>query len=113
MGIAWSYQDPFEGVAESGITSNVIDLRDVHDWTLSWYTTSGATSSHTIQLSNASNTGLDSGDIPEAAWSNWTEYAGSWLSRTITPPLGVRWGRILREASGASVQNDVARQILN
>ena len=97
-----SYTDPFRDVAESAKTSGVIDLSDAFDWSYSYYTTGGTTSLHTLQLSNAP----DIENIPEASWSAWTHFGKTGLGSLATvkfPPLGVRYARILRTASTASL----------
>ena len=105
-----AYENPFRGVAESAITSNVIDLRDAFDWSFSYYTTSGTVSAHTLQLSNA----FDIENIAEATWSTWTQFGKTGLGSVATtkfPPLGVRFARFLRSASGASISIDVNKLV--
>lgn len=102
--------NPFDGVAESAITSELIDLRDAFDWSFSYYTTSGTVSAHTLQLSNA--VGPES--IAEASWSNWTQFGKTGLGSVATtkfPPLGVRYARILRAASGASITININKLV--
>ena len=97
-----AHTNPFKGIAESALTSGVIDLRDAFDWSFSYYTTSGTVSQHTLQLSNAD----DVENIPEASWSNWTKFGTTALLSVATikfPPLGVRFARILRKGSTASL----------
>lgn len=96
--------DPFDGVSESGVTSNVIDVRDAFDHTISWRTTSGTTSINTIQISVNTFRSFNQASIPEGSWSNWSTFGDSQLSQTINPPLGETHVRILRENSGASFE---------
>ena len=103
---AWTLFNPFAGVAESVTSSNVIDLRDAFDFSVSWYTTSGTTTDIDWQVSNYSM--KDS--IPEAAWSTWTSLVVSEAS-FLQPPLGVAFGRLVRTASGASVTFKTYKQI--
>ena len=105
-----SYTDPFRDVAESGKTSAVIDLSDAFDWSLSYYTTDGTVSLHTLQLSNAP----DIENIPEASWSAWTHFGKTGLGSLATikfPPLGLRYARILRIASGASLTININKLV--
>ena len=93
------YTDPYTGVAASVITSNVVDLRDAFDLSVSWFTTSGATSTITLQISNADL--IES--IAEASWSNFTRFGQnaplpSSQASTIFPALGVRYLRFLRRS---------------
>jgi hypothetical protein len=109
--------NPYKGLADSVITSNPFHLMDAFDWSYSWYTTSGATSRTTLELSNSGAD--DSADIPEASWSRWTVFGhtkppGSGAS-TEFPPLGVRWGRFRRWPSSATTARglviDVNKQV--
>jgi hypothetical protein len=102
-----TFVDPFEGLAASIITSNSFDLRHAVSWTLSWYTTAGTTSQHTLQISNWSNPALASS--VSTGYVNYTTF-GTGTPAVIEPPTGVRYGRVLRTASGASVVVDIARQ---
>jgi hypothetical protein len=111
----WVFIDPFSGVPESVVTSNVISTRFAFDLTVSHYTTSGVTSTMTYETSNASANPFTGGTINEAAWSQWTSF-GSYAmphptskATTFDPPLGYRWARIVRENSGASHQINVHR----
>lgn len=105
-----AFSDPFTGVAESAKTSQVLDLRDAFDWSFSYYTTDGTVSLHTLQLSNA----VGPEDIPEASWSAWTHFGKTGLGSLATikfPPLGVRYMRMLRIASGASLSINVNKLV--
>ena len=104
------YIDPYKGLADSVVTSNVINLTDAFDWSYSWRTTSGATSRVTVEISNAKST--DS--IQEKQWSRWTVFGATAPptpsgSSTEFPPLGVRFVRFRRWASAttAKVKIDV------
>jgi hypothetical protein len=100
------FVNPFQGLAESITTSNVVDTRFAFDITLSWRTTSGVTSVLTYQTSN-DNTNLH-GTITEATWSDWTVIGttgGFSGSSTLDPPLGYGWARILREVPPASASS--------
>lgn len=109
--------NPYKDAADSDITSSVFHLMDAYDWSYSWYTTSGATSRVTLEISNSGE--ADSADIPEASWSRWTVFGhtkppGSGAS-TEFPPLGVRYGRFLRWPSSATtlrgITIDVNKQV--
>lgn len=105
-----AFSDPFANKAESAITSDILDLRDAFDWSFSYYTTSGTVSAHTLQLSNA----YDIESIAEASWSNWTQFGKTGLGSFATtkfPPLGVRFARFLRSASGASITINVNKLV--
>ncbi len=114
----WSSSDPFNGVAVSAVTSDVIDVRDAFDIMISWRTTSGATSRCTLQMYVA-----DAGTpaaFTEGRWSNWTKFGETTstpasLSSLIIPPLGIGHIRFLRQVAGAPSQTSfdihVARQV--
>ncbi len=104
-----AFQNPFLRLAESAVTSNLVDTRYAFDVTLSWRTTSGTTSITTYQISNGD--GLkNTSSIPETSWSDWTVLGTIGITgqpslvTTLDPPLGYRWARILRENSGASLE---------
>ena len=106
--------NPYSGKAESAVTSNVFHLMDAFDWSYSWYTISGTTSNVTLELSNSGV--QDDASIPEASWSRWTSFgatspAPASQATLEFPPLGIRWGRFRRSASGASVTIDVNKQV--
>lgn len=100
------YADPYTGLAESVITSNIVDLRDAFDLSVSWFTTDGTVSVVTLQISNDDR--IES--IAEASWSNFTRFAQTAplppsQASTLFPALGVRYLRFLRKvSSAASVQ---------
>ena len=112
----WTYIDPFSGLDESVITSNVVSTRFAMDVTASFYTTSGKTDELKWWVSNASgnmHTGVQSSGftpsisgIPEASWSHWTSFghiaAAVSGASFIDPPLGFRFARITRTPSGGS-----------
>jgi hypothetical protein len=105
-----AFTNPFSNLAESAKTSGVIELRDAFDWSFSYYTISGTVSRHTLQLSNA----YDIESIPEASWSVWTHFGTTGLGSVATikfPPLGVRFARILRKASGASITININKLV--
>jgi len=105
-----AFTNPFTGIAESAKTSGVVELRDAFDWSFSYYTTSGTVSLHTLQLSNA----YDIESIPEASWSVWTHFGKTGLGSSATikfPPLGVRFARFLRSASGASITININKLV--
>lgn len=102
-----THQDPYVGLAASIVTSGTIDLRDTDTWTLSWYTTAGTSSVHTVQVSNASTY---PSAIPEASWGSALTFAASNQIQTGLPQ-GVRYGRLLRNPSGGSYVIDVNRQV--
>lgn len=92
--------DPYSGLAVSVVTSNVIDLRDAFDWTLSTWTSAGTASPLTVQVTSD---GTLEADITAASWSNFTTFTAS--AATVTSPLlGARWARVLRTPSLASHQ---------
>jgi hypothetical protein len=105
-----AFTNPFSNLAESVKTSGVIELRDAFDWSYSYYTISGTVSLHTLQLSNA----FDVESIPEASWSVWTQFGKTGLGSHATikfPPLGVRFARIIRSTSGASVTININKLV--
>ena len=102
------YDNPYKGLAESIITSKVLDMSDAFDWSYSWRTTSGVTSAVTMDISNAKS--RDS--IQEKQWSRWTAFGHTAPptpsgSSTEFPPLGVRFVRFRRQISAASIAIDV------
>ncbi len=104
-----SFQNPFRGLAESAVTSNIVDTRLAFDVTLSYRTTSGVTSVHTYQISNGD--GLrNTQAIPETSWSDWTNFGTTVITNqpsfvtTFDPPLGYRWARVLRDLSLGSIE---------
>jgi hypothetical protein len=113
----WTLIDPFSGLDESVVTSNVISTRFAFDLTLSRWTNSGTTSQLTYWISNASGnvhhsvhgSGVTPSTlaIPEVAWSQWTGFGhadASSEASTLDPPLGYRWARITRLGSGATFE---------
>lgn len=104
------YVNPFHGLGYSTRTSNVIDLRDAFDWSYSYYTiAAGAGRVHTLQLSDAN----DPDNIAAAGWSTWTSWTPAVPSgATIKfPPLGVRFARITRAASGTTTVIDINKLV--
>ena len=107
--------NPYKDLEESIVTSNVFDVSDAFDISVSWFTTSGATSLVTYQISNSGQ--RDSGDIPEASWSRWTRFgdvvaAGGGSEASIFfPPLGARHVRMIRKVSNASITIDVNKMV--
>lgn len=83
----------------SNTTSEVIDVRDAFDYTISAATSAGTTSVFTVQLSNWTGRALIDGDPPEATYSDWTSVAPS-AATVIHPPLGVRYARVLKGPTG-------------
>lgn len=103
--------NPYDGLADSRITSNEVPVWDAFDYTLSFRTTTASGSTTTWQLSNA--TGILN-SIPEASWSNWTVIGQSSVALSGTTwlegPLGARYVRFLRsDASQAIEINKVIR----
>ena len=109
MGMFWTAVDPYAGLAESIVTSNVLDARDAFDIGFSWYTTSGTSSVFTYQVSNTSVEGV--GSIPAASWSNWTFVVPTSGASVMEPPLSYGYARLLRTTSGASFQFDWRKQV--
>jgi hypothetical protein len=119
----WTYINPFGPLDESVLTSNIVSTRFAWDVTASFYTISGTTNEHVWWVSNASGNPHHSvhgtgttpslAGIPEASWSQWTSFghidAAVSGASFIDPPLGFRWARITREASGASITVQVNR----
>lgn len=104
--------DPYDGQSESNVTSDVIDLRDADDYTLSVRTTSGTTSAYTYQVSNATGRIQTAGNIPESSWSNAISADIPTSTDLLDDlPLAVRWGRVLRETSGSSLVFDLNKQV--
>lgn len=103
---AWVHLNPYDGLAESVITSNVVDLRDAFDFTVSYHTTAG--SSATWQWQNSNHSVIDS--IPEASWSVFTVQRPS-ATTLLQPPLGARFARSLRSVSDASWVLNANKQV--
>lgn len=103
------WYDPYGGIAVSAVTSQTVDLRDAIAWTMSWTTTAGTTSAHTLQVSNSSvNASLTS--VPNASFVNYVTF-GTGTPAVIVGDPGVRYARFLRVASGASVVIDLNKQV--
>lgn len=102
------YQNPYQDLAASVVTSNLIDQRDAFDVTISLYTTAGTASAFTVQLSNWSTN--PDGVSATVGWSNWTTITPS-VATVIQPPLGFRYSRILRTVSGSSLVFDINKQV--
>ena len=101
--------NPYKDLAESIVTSTVIDVSDAFDVSVSWFTTSGATSLVTYQISNSG--AADSADIAAGSWSRWTRFgnivpADPSEASIFFPPLGARYVRMLRKVSNASITID-------
>lgn len=92
--------DPYEGLAASIVTSNVIDARGVYDLTLSVRTISGTSSVLSVELSNSTYETIS--DIPEASWSHYTHIGLVSGKSVYALPDGVRYQRIRRTVSGGS-----------
>ena len=107
--IVWLSEDPFDGVAVSDLTSSIFDLRDIMDWSLSWYTTSGVTSAHTLQVSN--NSAEATTDVVEASFVNDQAFGTGSPDIFTGVPVPVRWARILRDASNGSVSVELVKLI--
>lgn len=83
-------------------TSEVIDLRDAFDASISAYTSAGTTSVFTIQVSNwTGRLGYD-GEPPEASYSAWTVATPS-TATIIYPPLSVAYARVQKGPTGTFV----------
>ena len=91
--------DPFEGLAASIVTSNVIDCRDAYLFTLSCRTISGTSSVLSYELSNST---LGITEIPEASWSFNTLIGLASGKSVYNMPVGVRFARVRRTVSGGS-----------
>lgn len=109
------YRDPFDRLAASVVTSNVLDTRDAYDVSATCYIASGTSSLWTYQVSNNSNTLSTLSSIPEAAWSNWTVYVApsgnSSFASCLELPISYRFARIIRTVSGASMVIEWNKQI--
>ena len=102
MGLNFSVPfDPYGGLPESAVTSNVVDARDAYTLTYSVWTSAGTTSLLTLQVSN-DGARIDD-PIAEASWSVWTAFTPTGPTM-VTGPVGVRWHRWLRTPSAASVR---------
>lgn len=97
------YENPYSGLDESAITSNVLDFRDAFDGSLSWYTTSGTSSVFTLQVSGDQG---PAASVVEASWSDWTVVPLASGASAMEPPLSYPWARIVRTCSGASMHFD-------
>lgn len=104
------FYDPYSGLAESAVTSNVVDLRDAFDARLSVRTISGTVAGITLQVSNHTG-GLHGSEVAEESWSNFTSISPS-AATIVALPLGVRWFRSLRTASGASLALELNKQVM-
>lgn len=84
------HYDPYDGV--SGVTSNVVPLRDAFHWSYSWQTSAATASTVTLQLSN--HDGPTTESVPEATWIDRLVLSSSntWLEG----PDGARYARYLR-----------------
>ena len=83
-------------------TSEVIDVRDAFDYSISAYTSAGTTSVFTVQISNWTGSSIIHGDVPNATFSDWTVATPSGAT-VIHPPLGVRYARVLKGPTGTFV----------
>jgi hypothetical protein len=92
--------NPFQGVAESATSSNVLDCRDAFDISLSFRTLSGTSSVLSYWVSNSSVNHPDL--VAENSWSHWTTIIPPSGVSVLEPPLSFRWARVSRPASGAS-----------
>jgi len=107
------WYNPYAGLAESIVTSNVIDLRDAAAWTLSAYTSSGTSSVLSVDLSNATGGfpgAMDTAGIPEASWSHHTLFGLTSGASFMTPP-NARWARVRRTVSNASYVINVVKTV--
>lgn len=106
--------NPYQGLAASVVTSNVLDTKDAFDVSATCYIASGTSSLWTYQVSNASVEN-PADTIAEAAWSNWTLYVApsgnSSFASCVELPISYRYARFLRTVSGASFVIDWAKQI--
>lgn len=95
-------QNPYTGVAESGITSNVMFLGDAAMITYSWITSSATASRLTLQ----GYEGLD-GDgftsaLPGATIEGWHTVKAATAQGYMSVDTIPRWGRFLRNPSASS-----------
>lgn len=100
--------DPYSGLAVSVVTSTPIDLRDAFDWTLSAWTTGNTTASVLTIQTTSDGTMVE--DIAAASWSNWTIFTPS-AATQVAPILGIRWARLLRTPSTASMAFRVNKSV--
>ena len=99
--------NPFAGVASAGTTSAVVDLRDAIAWSYSYYTTSGTTSAHTIQVSNSN---AASGSVPAASFVDYRTFGVSDSKGAIVfGDVGMRYARFLRDVSNGSFTIDIVK----
>lgn len=107
-----SYQvwvNPFAGLAESVLTSNVLDCRDAFDISMSFNTTSGTSSVLTYLVSNSS---VESPAlVPQTSFSQWTLIVPPSGVSVLEPPLSFRYAAVKRPASGASWQIDWVKTV--
>ena len=106
--------NPFDGLADSAVTSNTVPIWDAFDWTLSFRTTAGSGSTLTWQLSNATGDAFSDPVVPEVSWSDWTVVGQSGVALSGTTwlegPLGARYVRFLRSDASQVVElNKVIR----
>lgn len=109
MSVFQVHVNPFAGLAESVLTSNVLDCRDAFDISLSFNTTSGTSSVFTYLVSNSS---VDNpASVPQTSFSHWTLVIPPSGVSVLEPPLSFRWAAIKRPASGASWQFDWVKTV--
>ena len=94
-------ENPYSGLAESVVTSKVIDVRDAFDLSVSLWTSAGTASPITYQVSNWTGRIGQDGNPPEATYSDWTNFTPS-ATTVLAPLLGAAYARILRTPSLAS-----------
>ena len=99
--------NPFAGVVSAGTTSVVVDLRDAIAWSYSYYTISGTTSAHTIQLSNSSVNVPSS--VPAASFVDYGTFGTGTKGAIVFGEPGVRYARFLRDASNGSFVIDLVK----
>lgn len=91
--------DLYDGVASSGVTSNVEWIGDFDDISLFLR---GSPSTTSIQLSNAS--GMGSSAIPETSWSDETQITSP-SPDLLSVTAGARWIRTIRSETTEAVLN--------
>ena len=86
----------------TSIASEVIDLRDAFDISVSIYTSAGTTSIFTCQVSDWTGSVVIDGAPPAASWSDWTVFTPS-AATSVHPVIGPRYMRFLKNLTGTFV----------
>lgn len=96
--------DPYNDIAESVATSQIVAVYDAQAWTYEWRLGSGSNSTVTCQVSDAAE--LVGSTFAESMWSNHNASitGGTFLAEGPNP---VRFVRFIRTPSAGSLVADV------